>query len=146
MKGEDGSEMFEEGVVLARQFLGKGQWLVWDLRPGSATSCKECSSDAERLVRHERGTRCPKGVAKNSAGHARGLLAQEAVAARTARIAVAAAPDPAEGEELGGEVTIERDGIEAAEERQGAAHQGEAAIEANASETPRAVVASKVVS
>ena len=65
---------------------------------------------------------------------------------RAARIAVAAAPNPAEGEEVGGEVTIERDGIEAAEERQGAAHQGEAAIEANASETPRAVVASKVVS
>ena len=32
MKGEDGSEVFEDGVVLARQFLGKGAWLVWDLR------------------------------------------------------------------------------------------------------------------
>ena len=32
MNGEDG-ELFEEGVVLARQYLGIGDWHVWDLRP-----------------------------------------------------------------------------------------------------------------
>ena len=29
MNGEDG-ELFEEGVVLARQYLGIGDWHVWD--------------------------------------------------------------------------------------------------------------------
>ena len=38
-KGEDGNEKFETGVVLARQFLGKGPWEVWDLRPGCEKWC-----------------------------------------------------------------------------------------------------------
>ena len=107
MKGEDGSEVFEDGVVLARQFLGKGAWLVWDLRVDGERSCPQCSSDSERLVCHERGTRCPKVVLKNIVGQARGLLAQEAVAARTACLASAAAREPVNGEEAGAEVAVE---------------------------------------
>ena len=79
MKG-DGSEVFEDGVVLARQFLGKGEWLVWDLRVDGERSCQQCSSDAERLVCHEHGKRCPKVVLKNIAGQ-EGFAAQEALAA-----------------------------------------------------------------
>ena len=57
MNGEDG-ELFEEGVVLARQYLGIGDWHVWDLRPNGGGHCKQCSSSAQRIVRHERGSRC----------------------------------------------------------------------------------------
>jgi hypothetical protein len=32
LKGEDGSELFEEGVVLAWQYLGVG-FGTWDMRP-----------------------------------------------------------------------------------------------------------------
>ena len=76
-KGEDGiSEQFEVGVVLARQFLAKGQWQVWDLRPDAEKWCHPCSSAAERIVRHN--GRCPisqtEGVegaksCSGSAGH-----------------------------------------------------------------------------
>ena len=134
MKGEDGREMFEEGVVLARQFLNKGDWLVWDPRPDSAKSCKECSSYAERLVHHEHGTRCPKGVVRNSVGEARGLLAQEAVAERAVRMAVARAPEPASGED--GEVEEEEQGD--------AVHQECAEVEPEVC-NPRTVLHAKVL-
>ena len=80
MKGEDGSELFEDGVLLARQYLGVGEWHVWDLRPGSAKHCQQCSSVAERIVRHELGRRCP------GAGPCldRVPLAREAIARRSA--------------------------------------------------------------
>ena len=118
MKGEDGGEMFEEGVVLARRYLGEGKWKVWDMRKDSAKNCEACSSDAERLVRHERGILCPNAVARNSVGEARGLLAQEAVAARAVRMAVASDPEPANGED-GGEAAVERDAVEEEEEGEG---------------------------
>jgi hypothetical protein len=51
-KDEDGSEKFEIGVVLARQYLGQGPWEVWDLRPDCEKWCRPCSTSAERLVRH----------------------------------------------------------------------------------------------
>ena len=138
MKGEDGGEMFEEGVVLARRYLGEGKWKVWDMRKDSAKNCEACSSDAERLVRHERGILCPNAVARNSVGEARGLLAQEAVAARAVRMAVASAPEPANGED-GGEAAVERDAV-------GEEEEGEGGVEA-AQEVcnPRTLVPSKVV-
>ena len=141
MKGEDGREMFEEGVVLARQFLNKGDWLVWDLRPDTAKSCKECSSYAERLVRHEHGTRCPKGVVRNSVGEARGLLAQEAIAERAVRMAIARAPEPASGED-GGEAAFEQD-VEEEEEGE-AVHQECAELEPEVC-NPRTVLHAKVL-
>lgn len=82
MKGEDGSELFEDGVVLARQYLGVGDWQVWDLRPNSARHCPKCSSQAERIVRHERGVRCP-GTARSEG---RVAAAREAIAKRAARL------------------------------------------------------------
>jgi hypothetical protein len=82
MKGEDGNELFEDGVVLARQYLGVGDWQVWDLRPNSARHCPKCSSQAERIVRHERGVRCP-GTARSEG---RVAAAREAIAKRAARL------------------------------------------------------------
>ena len=83
MKGEDGSELFQDCVLMARQFLGSGQWEVWDLRPEWTKFCKECSSDAERLVRHE--GRCPKVVRRNNVNEERAALAREARAKRPER-------------------------------------------------------------
>jgi hypothetical protein len=85
MKAEDGSELFEEGVLLARQYLGVGDWHVWDLRPNSSKNCKQCSSRAERLVIHDRGTRCP-GVTRGGGGAERIALARDAIARRDARV------------------------------------------------------------
>ena len=70
MNGEDG-ELFEEGVVLARQYLGIGDWHVWDLRPNGGGHCK-----------HERGSRCP-GATR---GDDRVALARDAIARRAARL------------------------------------------------------------
>ena len=81
MNGEDG-ELFEEGVVLARQYLGIGDWHVWDLRPNGGGHCKQCSSSAQRIVRHERGSRCP-GATR---GDDRVALARDAIARRAARL------------------------------------------------------------
>ena len=83
MKGEDGSELFEDGVLMARQYLGVGDWHVWDLRPNAGKNCKQCSSRAERLVSHERGTGCP-GAARG--GGERIALARAAIARRDARV------------------------------------------------------------
>ena len=56
-----GGEMFGEGVVLARRYLGEGKWRVWDMRKDSAKNCEACSSDAERLGQPAHA--CPfKGV------------------------------------------------------------------------------------
>ena len=65
LKGVDGNEEFVDGICLARQFVGRGKWFVWDMRPEkSAKSCQACSSDAERIIIHDRGDRCPKNAAK----------------------------------------------------------------------------------
>ena len=79
MNGEDG-DLFEDGVVLARQFLGVGRWEVWDLRPNSAKLCKECSSEAERIVCHE--SLCPKAAQNANLGEVR---ARKAIAKRADR-------------------------------------------------------------
>lgn len=81
MKAEDGRELFEVGVVLARQFVGVGEWQVWDMRLKTAKNCKLCSSRAERIVCHDRGTRCP-GAARSDD---RVAIAREAIARRAAR-------------------------------------------------------------
>ena len=83
MKGEDGSELFEECVVLARQYLGVGLWQVWDMRPKPGRNCPLCSSRAERIVRHDRATRCP-GAARPAQDRVE--AARQAIAARAARI------------------------------------------------------------
>jgi hypothetical protein len=81
MKGEDGTALFEENVVLSRQFLGVGPWNVWDLRPDAPKNCKGCSSRAERVVCHGRGERCA-GAARNEE---RVEIARDAIARRAAR-------------------------------------------------------------
>lgn len=148
MKGESG-EIFEECVVLARKFVGVGQWEVWDMRKGADKFCKQCSSEAQRLVYHDKANRCPKVVLKINVGEARGLLAQQAVAERTARIAASSAQSAAEGDDADGEVVVEREEeqpaheevvVELAEVQQ----QGEV-IGGKASKKPRVVAASKVV-
>lgn len=148
MKGESG-EIFEECVVLARKFLGVGEWEVWDMRKGADKFCKQCSSEGQRLVYHDKANRCPKVVLKINVGEARGLLAQQAVAERTARIAASSAQSAAEGDDADGEVVVEREEeqpaheevvVELAEVQQ----QGEV-IGGKASKKPRVVAASKVV-
>ena len=148
MKGESG-EIFEECVVLARKFVGVGQWEVWDMRKGADKFCKQCSSEGQRLVYHDKANRCPKVVLKINVGEARGLLAQQAVAERTARIAASSAQSAAEGDDADGEVVVEREEeqpaheevvVELAEVQQ----QGEV-IGGKASKKPRVVAASKVV-
>ena len=76
LKGEDGAEVFVDGVLLARQFLGRGQWHVWDMR---------CSSDAERIMTHARGSRCPKAARKAAVAEVRIALARAATEARALR-------------------------------------------------------------
>ena len=148
MKGESG-EIFEECVVLARKFVGVGEWEVWDMRKGADKFCKQCSSEAQRLVYHDKANRCPNVVLKINVGEARGLLAQQAVAERTARIAASSAQSAAEGDDADGEVVVEREEeqpaheevvVELAEVQQ----QGEV-IGGKASKKPRVVAASKVV-
>ena len=148
MKGESG-EIFEECVVLARKFVGVGEWEVWDMRKGADRFCKQCSSEGQRLVYHDKANRCPKVVLKINVGEARGLLAQQAVAERTARIAASSAQSAAEGDDADGEVVVEREEeqpaheevvVELAEVQQ----QGEV-IGGKASKKPRVVAASKVV-
>ena len=68
-------------MVLARQFLGKGPWEVWDLRPGCEKWCKSCSSSEERLVRHN-GGRCPKALTRRQLGDQRAASTQKAIAER----------------------------------------------------------------
>ena len=82
MNGEDG-DLFEDGVVLARQFLGVGRWEVWDLRPNPAKLCNECSSKAERIVCHE--SLCPKAAQNANLGENRAVRAREAIAKRADR-------------------------------------------------------------
>ena len=148
MKGESG-EIFEECVVLARKFVGVGEWEVWDMQKGADKFCKQCSSEGQRLVYHDKANRCPKVVLKINVGEARGLLAQQAVAERTARIAASSAQSAAEGDDADGEVVVEREEeqpaheevvVELAEVQQ----QGEV-IGGKASKKPRVVAASKVV-
>jgi hypothetical protein len=59
LKGVDGNEEFVDGICLARQFVGRGG------PEKSAKSCQPCSSDAERIIIHESGVRCPK-IAKKA--------------------------------------------------------------------------------
>ena len=75
------------------------------MRKDAAKFCKQCSSEAQRLVYHE-ARRCPKVVLKINVGEARGLLAQEAVAERTARIAALSAQFATEGKHANGEVVV----------------------------------------
>ena len=83
-KGEDGiSEQFEVGVVLARQFLAKGQWQVWDLRPDAEKWCHPCSSAAERIVRHN--GRCPIPVKQKALREQRAAAARQAIEDRSRR-------------------------------------------------------------
>ena len=78
-KGADGQQLFEIGVVLARQYLGEGQWEVWDLRPGCKKWCQACSSAAERLVRHDNGP-CPKALTRRALGVRRSAARRKATA------------------------------------------------------------------
>ena len=80
-KGEDGSEQFEVGVVLARQFLGKGEWQVWDLRPDAEKWCHACSSAAERVVRHD--GRCPRTLQQKALREQRAAAARQAIEDRS---------------------------------------------------------------
>lgn len=111
MKGEDGGELFQECVLLARQFLGSGKWEVWDLRPTVTKFCKECSSDAERIVCHDERS-CPKVVRQSSVNQERAVLARKA----RAKIARARQKDDAEEVEQGEEAVEEEVEEEAAEE------------------------------
>ena len=119
------------------------------MRKGADRFCKQCSSEGQRLVYHDKANRCPKVVLKINVGEARGLLAQQAVAERTARIAASSAQSAAEGDDADGEVVVEREEeqpaheevvVELAEVQQ----QGEV-IGGKASKKPRVVAASKVV-
>ena len=103
-----------------------------DMRKGADKFCKQCSSEAQRLVYHDKANRCLKVVSKINVGEVRGL--QQAVAERTARIAASSAQSAAEGDDADGEV------VELAEVQQ----QGEV-IGGKASKKPRVVAASKVV-
>ena len=99
MKADDKTDFFVEGVVLARQFLGDGPWHVWDMRVNSARLCKECSSELQRIVCHDRDHRCPKVLRRAAAGR-RGQFVREAIANRAARQAKARAQE--QGTEEGG--------------------------------------------
>ena len=67
MKGESG-EIFEECVVLARKFLGVGEWEVWDMRKGADKFCKQCSSEAQRLVYQRQSQSLPQCCLENQCG------------------------------------------------------------------------------
>ena len=43
----------------ARPTLGSGKWTLWDLNPGRAPWCSDCSSLYERIIRHPGRQRCP---------------------------------------------------------------------------------------
>lgn len=81
--GDHGKEQFEVGVVLARQFLTKGPWLVWDLRPDAEKWCNPCSSAAERIVRHD--GRCPIPLKLKALRGERVAAARQAIADRSRR-------------------------------------------------------------
>ena len=90
LKGVDGNEEFVDGICLARQFVGRGKWFVWDMRrEKSGKSCQACSSDAERIIIHDRGDRCPKNAQKEKVAAVRAEIGRAAKAAR-ARLAVRA--------------------------------------------------------
>ena len=97
MKGTHVAEKFVDGVVLARQFLGRGNWNVWDLRVVGVKFCNPCSSDKERIVVHEHGTGCPTVARKAAVAEVRVALAREAADAR-ARLAVRSVADDDEEE------------------------------------------------
>jgi hypothetical protein len=83
MKGNGGTELFEDCVLMARQYLGVGDWQVWDLRPNAGRNCKQCSSRAERLVSHDRYNLCP---GTDRGGGERIARARDAIAKRDARV------------------------------------------------------------
>lgn len=107
MKADDKTDFFVEGVVLARQFLGDGPWHVWDMRVNSARLCKECSSQLQRVVCHDRDHRCPNVLNRAATGEARAVRAREAIANRAARQAKARAQDQGAEEEEGGAAAVE---------------------------------------
>ena len=93
-QGADGKELFETGVVLARQYLDEGPWEVWDLRPDREKLCQPCSSAAERIVRHDSGS-CPKDVTRKALGNSRSAARRKAIADASRHRAVAVAEPPA---------------------------------------------------
>ena len=113
-KSEDGGELFEKGEVLARQFLGEGQWEVWDLRPVCDKWCQSCSSKAERIVRHNNGP-CPLRVSRRALGEQRAAARQRAlteakerhaaVANNLAQLDVVSADDSEAADESDGQVS-----------------------------------------
>ena len=54
------------GIVKCREMLEEGRWVLWDLNPGRKAWCWECSSDAERVIRHVKQSQCPRVVASKN--------------------------------------------------------------------------------
>ena len=122
MKGNGGTELFEDGVLMARQYLGVGDWQVWDLRPNAGKNCKQCSSRAERLVSHDRYNLCP---GTNRGGGERIARARDAIAKRDARVrdaqiaSVVRRAQELDNEEVEGEDAEEPEAERAEEEAEG---------------------------
>jgi hypothetical protein len=63
LRDGEGNVFHSVGIVKCREMLEEGRWVLWDLNPGRKPWCWECSSDAERIIRHIKQAQCPKIVA-----------------------------------------------------------------------------------
>ena len=131
LKGpEPGTEVFVDGVVLAREYLGRDPWHVWDMRPGRVALCKPCSSEAERIITHASGS-CPKIVRQADVAEVRVALAREAIDARSRLAAIRSGQEREElDEEQEDEPEAEPGAAEAGHEHSAAAEEQVALVAA----------------
>jgi len=119
-----------DGVVLAREYLGRDPWHVWDMRPGRVALCKPCSSEAERIITHASG-RCPKIVRQAAVAEVRVALAREAIDARSRLAAIRSGQEREElDEEQEDEPEAEPGAAEAGHEHSAAAEEQVALVAA----------------
>ena len=57
---KDGMVTHQTGIVKCRELGGEGKWTLWDLNPGRKPWCWDCSSFKQNIIRHPKGTRCPR--------------------------------------------------------------------------------------
>ena len=76
LRDEGGNVFHSVGIVKCREMLEEGRWVLWDLNPGRKAWCWECSSDAERVIRHVKQSQCPRLVSSKNR-RARTVRAQQ---------------------------------------------------------------------
>ena len=76
LRDGEGNLFHSVGIVKCREMLEEGRWVLWDLNPGRKPWCWECSSEAERIVRHSKPSQCPRIVAAKNR-RARTVRAQQ---------------------------------------------------------------------